>query len=78
MEWSRGFGWSGVGWMGVGGVGGGSLVPLILNPELCRTAPFSCPATPHPLPLAPPRSVVAFVIVIWPCLLNASTVYFAL
>lgn len=33
------------------------------------------PSLLPPSPQAPPRSVVAFVIVIWPCLLNASTVY---
>lgn len=39
---------------------------------------WATPSHPPPLPpspQAPPRSVVAFVIVIWPCLLNASTVY---
>lgn len=46
-------------------------VSLILNPEPHHPTPLFCP----PLPQAPPRSVVPFVIVIWPCLLNASTVY---
>jgi len=59
--------------------GAPSRVSLILNPEATPTypapPPYPTPTPPTLRPQAPPRSVVAFVIVIWPCLLNASTVY---
>lgn len=41
----------------------------------CASPLLQPPPDPTRHPQAPPRSVVAFVIVIWPCLLNASTVY---
>lgn len=63
-EWSRGL--------------GGLLGTTYFKSRSVPYHPLLLPRHPHPLPLAPPRSVVAFVIVIWPCLLNASTVYSAL
>lgn len=64
---------------GVEGCGeGGLLGTTYFKSRAVPYHPLLLPHHPHPLPLAPPRSVVAFVIVIWPCLLNASTVYSAL
>lgn len=64
---------------GLGGAGWGRLLgTTYFKSRAVPYRPLLLPRHPHPLPLAPPRSVVAFVIVIWPCLLNASTVYFAL